>query len=72
MLPRRCCVFLFVLSFFNIRPSWKARFALSSSSVFNRNDTITDSERFYNSILEYLEDPDEADDVNTLMAWWNR
>ncbi|KJA14950.1 hypothetical protein HYPSUDRAFT_142490 [Hypholoma sublateritium FD-334 SS-4] len=50
----------------------QARFALSASSVFNRNDTITDSERFYNSILEYLEDPDEADDVSHLIAWWNR
>ncbi|KJA26299.1 hypothetical protein HYPSUDRAFT_132935 [Hypholoma sublateritium FD-334 SS-4] len=50
----------------------QARFALCSSSIFNRNDTITDSERFYDSILEYLEDPDEADDVNHLLAWWNR
>ncbi|KJA23573.1 hypothetical protein HYPSUDRAFT_137585 [Hypholoma sublateritium FD-334 SS-4] len=50
----------------------QARFALSSSCVFNQNDTVTDSERFYNSILEYLEDPDEADDVNHLMIWWNR
>ncbi|KJA29576.1 hypothetical protein HYPSUDRAFT_119569, partial [Hypholoma sublateritium FD-334 SS-4] len=50
----------------------QARFALSSSSVFSRTDTATDSERFYNSILEVLEDPDEADDVNALLAWWNR
>ncbi|KJA13152.1 hypothetical protein HYPSUDRAFT_151886, partial [Hypholoma sublateritium FD-334 SS-4] len=50
----------------------QARFTLSSSGVFNRNDTITNSGQSYNSILEYLEDPDEADDVNNLMAWWNR
>ncbi|KAF8956821.1 hypothetical protein BDZ97DRAFT_1763403 [Flammula alnicola] len=49
-----------------------ARFALSSSSVFNRTDTTTDSERFYNSILELLEDPDETSEVNNLLAWWNR
>ncbi len=50
----------------------KARFALSSSSVFSRTDTATDSERFYNSILEILEDPDEAVEVNALLTWWNR
>ncbi|KJA23429.1 hypothetical protein HYPSUDRAFT_137791 [Hypholoma sublateritium FD-334 SS-4] len=50
----------------------QARFALSASSVFNRNDTITDSERFYNSILELLEHPDEIVEVDRLLIWWNR
>ena len=31
-----------------------------------------DSERFYNSILELLEDLDEKDEVEQLMGWWNR
>ncbi len=51
---------------------FKARFALSSSSVFSRTDTITDSERFYNSILELLEEPDEFEEVDSLLLWWNR
>ncbi|KJA13063.1 hypothetical protein HYPSUDRAFT_151997 [Hypholoma sublateritium FD-334 SS-4] len=50
----------------------QARFALSSSSVFNRNDKTTDHERFYNSILELLEDPEEISEVGNLMIWWNR
>ena len=50
----------------------KARFALSSSSVFSRTDTITDSERFYSSILDLLEDPEEADEVDRLLTWWNQ
>ncbi|KJA25460.1 hypothetical protein HYPSUDRAFT_134698 [Hypholoma sublateritium FD-334 SS-4] len=50
----------------------QARFALCSSNVFNRNDTTTDSERFYNSILELLEHPDETAEVDRLLAWWNR
>lgn len=51
---------------------FKARFALSSSRVFNRTNTVTDSEKFYNSVLEVLEDPDETKEVDALLAWWNR
>jgi hypothetical protein len=50
----------------------KARFALTSAQVFSRTDHVTDSERFYNSILELLEDPDERDEVDQLLTWWNR
>ncbi|KJA21687.1 hypothetical protein HYPSUDRAFT_140274 [Hypholoma sublateritium FD-334 SS-4] len=50
----------------------QARFALCASSMFNRNDTVTDSERFYNSILEILEHPDETVEVERLLTWWNR
>ena len=50
----------------------QARFALTSASVFSRTDHVTDSERFYNSSLELLEDPDEKDEVKQLMTWWNR
>jgi hypothetical protein len=50
----------------------KARFALLSSATFTRSDTVTDSERFYNSILMVLEDPDEKTEVDSLFVWWNR
>ena len=43
-----------------------------SSPVFSRTDTVTDSERFYNSLLELLEDLDEQQEVNELVVWWNR
>ncbi|KAG2151041.1 uncharacterized protein EDB93DRAFT_1249536 [Suillus bovinus] len=48
----------------------QVRFSLSSSSVFSRTDTVTDSENFYHSILDLLEDPDETEEVVDLMAWW--
>ena len=50
----------------------QARFALSSSAVFTRSDTTTDSERFYNSVLDLLEDQDKAKEVDDLLVWWNR
>jgi hypothetical protein len=39
--------------------------------VFGRSDTLTDSERFYVSILEFLEDLEEKAEVNELINWWN-
>ncbi|KAG1749281.1 hypothetical protein EDB19DRAFT_1893600 [Suillus lakei] len=48
----------------------QVRFSLSSSSVFSHTDTITDSENFYHSILDLLEDPDESEEVADLMMWW--
>ena len=39
--------------------------------MFSRTDTITDSERFYNSVLELFEDPDEQEEANDLISWWN-
>ncbi|KAG2740827.1 hypothetical protein P692DRAFT_201842410 [Suillus brevipes Sb2] len=48
------------------------RFALSSSSVFSRTDTTTDSETFYHSLLDLLGDPDESKEVDELLTWWNR
>ncbi|KAH7916840.1 hypothetical protein BV22DRAFT_1027339 [Leucogyrophana mollusca] len=50
----------------------QVRFALTSSPVFSRTDTITDSERFYHSLLELFEDPDEKQEVDDLVVWWNR
>lgn len=45
---------------------------MSSSPVFSRTDTVTDSERFYNSILDFLEEPEEKQEVEELLVWWNR
>ncbi|KAG1849815.1 hypothetical protein C8R48DRAFT_613879 [Suillus tomentosus] len=50
----------------------QVRFALCSSSVFSRTDTSTDSETFYHSLLDLLEDPDEQGEVTELLVWWNR
>lgn len=33
---------------------------------------VTDSERFYSSILELLDEPGERNEVNDLIVWWNR
>ncbi|KAG2130214.1 hypothetical protein DEU56DRAFT_914838 [Suillus clintonianus] len=49
----------------------QVRFALSSSSVFSRTDTTTDSETFYHSLLDLLEDPEECQEVDDLLTWWN-
>ena len=48
------------------------RFALSTAAVFTRTDTETDSVRFYNTLLEFLEDPEEQEDVNQLLLFWNQ
>jgi hypothetical protein len=50
----------------------QVRFALASSPVFSRSDTVTDSERFYNSVLDLFEDAQEKGEVNELLVWWNR
>jgi len=50
----------------------QVRFALSSSPVFSRSDLATDSERFYSSILDLFDDPEEQAEVNDLLVWWNR
>jgi hypothetical protein len=50
----------------------QVRFALSSASIFSRTDKITDSERFYTSLFDMLDDPREKKDVDALLGWWNR
>ncbi|KAJ3539621.1 hypothetical protein NMY22_g4650 [Coprinellus aureogranulatus] len=50
----------------------QVRFALTSASVFSRTDRETDSETFYTSVLELLEDPEEQDQVRPLLLWWNQ
>jgi hypothetical protein len=39
--------------------------------VFCRSDTLTDSERFYVTVLEFLNDPEENGEVDGLLNWWN-
>ncbi|KIJ10428.1 hypothetical protein PAXINDRAFT_86097 [Paxillus involutus ATCC 200175] len=50
----------------------QARFSLTSTQIFSHTDLVTDSEHFYNSILELLKDPEEKEEVNQLLIWWNR
>ncbi|RDB14672.1 hypothetical protein Hypma_016576 [Hypsizygus marmoreus] len=50
----------------------QVRFALTTASSFSRTDTVTDSERFYISLLDILDDVDEQHEVSQLLAWWNR
>ena len=50
----------------------QVRFALSSSPVFSRTDTVTDSEFFYNLVVDLLEDENEREEVSDLLKWWNR
>jgi hypothetical protein len=50
----------------------QVRFTLSSSPVFSRTDTVTDSERFYSTVLDLFEDVEEQEEVNELQTWWNR
>lgn len=52
--------------------SLQIRFSLTSSPMFSRTDTVTDLERFYNSILDFFDDVDEKEEVDELLTWWNR
>ena len=52
--------------------SCQARFALTSAQVFSCTDLITNSEHFYTSILNLLDDTDKKDEVDQLLMWWNR
>jgi hypothetical protein len=50
----------------------QVRFALSSSPVFSRTDLITDSERFYTSVIDTFTEREEQAHVEELLEWWNR
>ena len=63
--------FCFIFSKANLKYNFKARFALSSSSIFSKSNIITDSERFYYSLLKLLENPNATKKVDSLVAWWN-
>ncbi len=73
LLLRQVQIILFLFLHISDEYGWnQVRFALSSSPVFSRTDTVTDSERFYNSILDLFEDVEENEEVNDLLLWWNR
>ncbi|KAG1749185.1 hypothetical protein EDD22DRAFT_981850 [Suillus occidentalis] len=44
----------------------------SIAYIATQTDMIMDSENFYLSILDLLEDPDESQEVTNLMMWWMR
>ncbi|TEB19261.1 hypothetical protein FA13DRAFT_1719015 [Coprinellus micaceus] len=50
----------------------QVRFALSNSPAFCRSDHVTDSEYFYNLIIDLLEDDSEKAEVDDLLTWWNQ
>ncbi|KAF6742416.1 hypothetical protein DFP72DRAFT_830527 [Ephemerocybe angulata] len=50
----------------------QVRFGLSSQPTFSRASGMTDSEFFYNLVIELLEDPEEHEEVEDLLMWWNR
>ncbi|KAG6913971.1 hypothetical protein DXG01_003232 [Tephrocybe rancida] len=50
----------------------QVRFALSSSTTFSQTDRLSDSERFYGTVLATLHDPEEVVETNQLLEWWNR
>ncbi|TEB08721.1 hypothetical protein FA13DRAFT_1760071 [Coprinellus micaceus] len=50
----------------------QVRFALGSGTTFSRTDKATDSEYFYELLIEVLEDPDEYAEVSDLLKWWNQ
>ncbi|EGO04596.1 hypothetical protein SERLA73DRAFT_44768, partial [Serpula lacrymans var. lacrymans S7.3] len=45
--------------------------SLRSSPIFSRTDTVTNLERFYTTVLNLLDDPEEREEVNNLLVWWN-
>ncbi|KAH6896068.1 hypothetical protein BKA70DRAFT_1438761 [Coprinopsis sp. MPI-PUGE-AT-0042] len=49
----------------------QVRFALSSSPTFSRTDLVTDSERFYGSVIEGFTEPLYHVQVNLLLSWWD-
>ncbi|TEB08775.1 hypothetical protein FA13DRAFT_1647227, partial [Coprinellus micaceus] len=48
------------------------RFSLSSVTTFCRTDAVTDHQRFYNTIVDFLEMEEEQVQVGELLDWWNR
>ena len=44
---------------------------LSLSVAICRSDTTTDSERFYLSMTNFLDDPEEIEEVLELLDWWD-
>ena len=53
-------------------PKFQACFVLTLAQVFSHMDLVTDSECFYTSIMNLLNDSEEKEKVNQLILWWNR
>ena len=49
----------------------QVHFALSAAEVFMWSNTEVDSLGFYKSILDFLDDPEEEEEVNSLVHFWN-
>ncbi|KZP21867.1 hypothetical protein FIBSPDRAFT_910647 [Athelia psychrophila] len=47
------------------------RFAMSSSACFSRTDYVTDSEKFYKTVMELFNDTRARTRMNELKTWWN-
>ncbi|KZP15619.1 hypothetical protein FIBSPDRAFT_912432 [Athelia psychrophila] len=50
----------------------QVRFALSSTSTFSRTDYVTDSERFYNTVMLLFTDIRARTRINDIKAWWDQ
>ena len=50
----------------------QVRFVLGSATCFSRKDTISDSERFYITVYEFLTAPEERQNVGELLQWWDQ
>ncbi|KAI0362803.1 hypothetical protein OH77DRAFT_1417095 [Trametes cingulata] len=50
----------------------QVHFALSSATVFNKNNRKNDSIIFYRSLIDFFEDARLAAPVADLLEWWNR
>ena len=48
------------------------RFALGSAHTFSRRDTVSDSERFYLTLYDFLTDPEEGERIAELLEWWDQ
>jgi Family of unknown function (DUF6698) len=51
---------------------WKTRFALSSSETNQKVGGPFDLTKFCWHVVKTLEHPDFSEEVNDLLAWWNR
>ncbi|KDQ59825.1 hypothetical protein JAAARDRAFT_192282 [Jaapia argillacea MUCL 33604] len=46
-------------------------FALSSQTIFKKDNVVTDSMRFYNGILDFFDNPKFAVCAKEILAWWD-
>ncbi|KDQ61194.1 hypothetical protein JAAARDRAFT_124233, partial [Jaapia argillacea MUCL 33604] len=46
-------------------------FALSSQTIFKKDNVVTNSMRFYNGILNFFDNPKFAVSAKEILAWWD-